>query len=251
MNEKDLRIITIILCCCFAALLIAAIVMGALGMLNDEDRKSVDFTQMTYVALGDSITYGADVTRGGYAMDHPYCDVVGQLLGLKAALNYGISGSTVCSSAVGYCGMCERYVDMPDDADIVSVMGGVNDYARQLPLGKYKDTDTTTFYGALDALASGLRDKYPDAFIFFMTPLKFRGNEGVMGNGGTLGDYRTAVKRVCKKYGIAVLDAAELADYSKSYNAEGYAGDGLHPEQEFVSETLAPVIAKFIRENYN
>ena len=248
MTEKDLRIITIILCCCLAAILLAAIVLGSLGLL-DEDKESVDFSQLTYVALGDSITYGYDISRGGFAMDNPYPAVVGQTLNLKAAINYGISGSTV-SAGVGRAEMCARYAEMIDDADIVSVMGGVNDFSVGVPLGKITDTDTTTFYGALNALASGLRDKYPDAFIFFMTPLKFRGCEGVMSNGGTLDDFRNAVKRVCKKYGIAVLDAAELADYSKDYDSANYTGDGLHPSQEFVNETLAPVIVKFIRDNY-
>ena len=249
MTEKDLRIITIILCCCLAAILIAAIVLGSLGLLNDKDKEPVDFSTLTYVALGDSITFGAQYPSGA-AMDTPYPEAVGQILNVKAALNFGISGSTVCASSVGYYGMCERYAEMPDDADIVSVMGGVNDYIIRIPLGKFGDTDTTTFYGALNALAKGLTEKYPNAFIFFMTPLKFRGNEGVMGNGGTLGDYRNAVKRVCKKYGIAVLDAAVKADYSKAYNSENYWGDGLHPDQYFVSETLAPVIAEYIQNNY-
>lgn len=137
-----------------------------------------------------------------------------------------------------------------DNADIVSVLGGVNDYLRTATLGNFGDTDNKTFYGSLDILCKGLKQKYPNSFIFFMTPLNTRCSPYTGSKLYKLDDFRIAIKDVCKKYGISVLDTAVLADFSKEFNADGYTGDGLHPSQDFHKNVLAPVIADFIKTNY-
>ncbi len=210
--------------------------------------EEIDFSALTYAALGDSITFGADYGRGYEAMDAPYCTEVGTLLGLKSVTNYGISG-TCLSDIRGQWGvMSRRYVDMADGFDIVSVLGGVNDCGSNAPLGDINSTGHDTIYGSLNILAKGLKEKYPNAFIFFMTPLPARA-EWFAGNlYYALPDVATAIKTVCAKYEIPVLDL-----YSKCpYEDEMYESfsDGLHPSQEFHKNVLAPLIAEFIRENY-
>ena len=74
--------------------------------------------------------------------------------------------------------MCNRYVNLPDDYDIVVVFGGTNDWnAKSLgALGVFGDTDVHTFYGAMKTLCEGLIKKYPDKLIVFMLPFKhFKG----------------------------------------------------------------------------
>ena len=140
---------------------------------------------------------------------------------------------------------------MRDDADIVSVMGGTNDFGRFTTLGTINDTQTSTFYGALNTLAKGLKEKYPNAFIFFMTPLKlisYRGN--LRDEGADFDKYRQAIKDVCAKYDIPVLDTAVLADASQEFGADDYQGDGYHPSQVFHRNVLSPVIFNFIKNNY-
>lgn len=207
------------------------------------------FSTLRYVALGDSITYAMDGTNGGLRMDKPYCDVVGDILGFRTVSNHGISGSTV-SHAENYSSApyCERFQTMPD-ADVVSVLGGANDIMNVCTLGQFGDEDAKTFYGALDILAKGLKEKYPNAFIFFMTPLKISFVDGVEDSHAAAEKYRLAIKQVCAKYDLPVLDTYVLCDFSQEYGAIGYAGDGLHPSQEFHKNTLAPVIAQFIKEN--
>lgn len=130
----------------------------------------VDFSQLTYSALGDSITEAMDGTKGGALMSEPYCEVVGDILGLKSVSNFGISGSTVCTATgkdYAKMPMCERYLTM-GKADIISVMGGTNDWGRYSTLGNINDTTSNTFYGALNILAKGLKDNCPNSFIFFI-----------------------------------------------------------------------------------
>lgn len=214
--------------------------------LGAEEKEEVNFSELTYAALGDSITAGSRGKLSGVFsgyMDTPYCVLVKDELGLKSVTNYGISSSTI-SSGNGYVSpMVERYDEM-DETDIISVMGGINDYGKPVALGAINDTETTTFYGALNTLAKGLKEKSPNAFIFFMTPLS------VPNFAPLLLKYCQAMKEVCAKYDIPVLDTNSLCDFSLEYNSVGYTGDGVHPSEEFHRDVLAPLIADFIKDNY-
>lgn len=206
---------------------------------------------LRYAALGDSITFALDGTRDCEIILKPYCELVKEQLGLCSAENYGINGSTISAFnkfGDAYMPMCVRYASM-EDADIVSVMGGINDFGRLAVLGDPKDELPTTFYGALNVLCKGLKEKYPHAFVFFMTPLKMQlyGDEAAE---STLKKFCNAIKEVCARFDIPVLDTAEQADFSLEYDAAGYYGDGLHPSAQFHREVLAPLIARFIRERY-
>ena len=171
--------------------------------------------------IGDSIVDGQD-------FDEIVCDT----MGLVKANEYGINGSTIAlpgSGADSRRAICERYDDMSDDADIIAVSAGTNDFEYAwCPIGTINDADdgtsNRTFYGALKALCKGLIEKYPHKVIFFTTPIK-RMQPFVDGNGGdytedyadttpfsknkygkTLGDYADIIKEVCGYYSIPVLD---------------------------------------------
>lgn len=146
--------------------------------------------------------------------------------------------------------MCERYKNMNDDFDIVSIMGGVNDYLRVAPVETINDNTSNTFYGTLNIICDGLKKKYPHSFIFFMIPLDTAIKPYSSNVSSSLGDFRKAIKDVCNKYDIDVLDTAIKADYKKEYNSNNYKGDGLHPSSNIHKNVLGPVIAKYIIDNY-
>lgn len=207
----------------------------------------IDWSKLRYAALGDSITFGLN---DGVQIK-PYCESVRESLGLNSVKNYGVNGSTVATAnALGdaYMPMCRRYTQM-EDADIVSVMGGTNDFGRYVALGDVNSIDTSTFCGALNVLCSGLKNKYSNAFMFFLTPLKMREYNG-RSEGKEFEQLRNAIKQICDRWNILVLDTATLADFSQEYGAADYKGDGLHPSQNFHTTVLAPVITQFIRDNY-
>lgn len=171
--------------------------------------------------IGDSIVDGPD-----------FDEIVVTRLELVKQNEYGINGSTISLNGNGSDGrnaLCERYDDMTDDADIVAVSCGTNDWMYAwAPVGTINDADdgssNTTFYGACKALCKGLIDKYPQKVVFFTTPIK-RAQAFENGNGGeytedgvmttpysknkygkTLGDYADIIKEVCGYYSIPVLD---------------------------------------------
>lgn len=235
----------IILSCCLAVVFLGAMLNQTLDLFDDSiEDTAVDFSQLTYVALGDSITDGRDI-YGIFDIDYPM--LVRQELGLRGYTNCGISGTTIAHRESVTNGFVDRYNAMPY-ADIVSVLGGVNDYQTNVPLGTINDTSLTTFYGSVNALAKGLKEKYSNSFVFFMTPYPCSSQWSANNTSrNTLEDYANAIKQVCSKYDILVLDLYHNGNFD--YNAN--SRDGLHPNEKFFATNTAPQIAQFIRDNYN
>jgi lysophospholipase L1-like esterase len=149
--------------------------------------------------------------------------------------------------------MCIRYANMSNDADIIAISGGTNDfYYAWTPIGTIDSTGTDTFYGALKTLCEGLITKYPKKPIFFTTPLK-RSQPFTDGNGGeytpdgvmltpfsknkygkTLMDYADIIKEVCGYYSIPVLDVNRESLLNPHITAQQDMFDNVltHPNDE-------------------
>ena len=138
---------------------------------------NVDWSQLTYSAVGDSITWGQD-GMANTQMELPYVDVVGNTLGLKKVFNNGIGWSTMSELKSCSCHsnpyihepMCLRYNKISIYSDIISVSGGVNDIAKNVSLGDINSYDKTTFYGAYNTFIKGVKENYPSAWLFLITP---------------------------------------------------------------------------------
>jgi lysophospholipase L1-like esterase len=179
-------------------------------------------------ALGDSLTHGDITGTGGDGT--PWTSYMNELTGLAICRNYGINGNKI----TGEGGMADRYADMDNDADVVCVFGGMNDFCRDVPLGKIEETGISTFYGALNTLAKGLYAKFPDAEMFFITPPKCKsslyGWESFTRNnaGLILKDYRDAILSVADKYSMPLLDLYSVSGMSCYLDNGKFRPDGLH-----------------------
>ena len=219
---------------------------------NSSNETTIDFSDKTYLAFGDSITWGADYSKSYARMDNPYPELVASELGLKSHVNLAVSGATLCSNSLNLVCMTDRIISYTQYADIVSVLMGVNDFNRSLPLGTIGDNNNTTVYGSLNLIAKHFQTYYSKSFVFFMTPYKvaFGGKDSFTDNtqGYNLLDVANAVKEVAENYGYPVLDLFNLGKYElEMYNTDN---DGIHPSQEFIREYTAPQIAQFIKDNY-
>ena len=236
------KFFVLFLCIVLAGSVFLGLLRGVSGFNNEiANPEQKDFSGAIYVALGDSLTYGEDgFTKG--RMENSYPELVKRELGLKFVQNCGVSGLRVDQ-------MYQRINKMNSKADIVSFMGGTNDCYQSVPLGTIDDNEMSTFYGRLNLLTKALLKKYPDAFLFYMTPFKsarstLNGNE----NGDTLEDFAEAIKNVCALYNIPCLDLYNLGQFElEMYDANS---DGIHPSQQFYEEYTAPMIAKFIQDHY-
>lgn len=87
------------------------------------------------VFLGDSITEGVGVSD----LKNLYCERVKAELGLSNAVNYGIGGTRIAAQADdGGQAFAVRYQKMDDDAALVIVFGGTNDFGHgTAPVGRF------------------------------------------------------------------------------------------------------------------
>jgi lysophospholipase L1-like esterase len=165
-------------------------------------------------ALGDSITFGAGATK-------PYHSFSGEDLGVSLVRNYGISGSTITKKDVDDTtqSMALRYTSMDNDADLITVLAGVNDVAA-VPLGTMSDRTVDTYYGACHVLFSGLLNKYPTKTIGALTQLQRQDGYSLQK------PYLEAYKEVCEFYGIPCLDL--------------FGGSGIYPNTQLGRDTYIP-----------
>lgn len=207
-----------------------------------------DLATLTYVAFGDSITYGIDgnyrVGDSAYRMTNPYPNLVGETLGLQAVRNMGVSGASFCPHP-DRANMTSNILGFGGEADIISLLLGVNDFTSKLPLGEPTDRDNTTIYGCLHLISEHFKTLYPDAFIFYMTPFQYKNpDNGIY----RLEDVANAVKTVAAEYDIPVLDMYNLGKYELEMNVS--PNDGVHPSQQHHIDYTAPLICEFLARHY-
>lgn len=228
---------------------------------------------LKYAALGDSITYGF-IPRNytGYPGQlKSFARITAKKLGMTF-VNYGISGSTLAYVS-NRNPMCRRYNDLPNDADLITVMGGTNDVRNGVTLGTMADRDDSTYYGALHVVLGGLYKKYmidqgttigKKKTIVALTPIKLleASSSSDPTGEGTLVDLEPwveAVKKVSAFYSIPCFDFYDLSginphlDRTIHGTEEGYTGyynpyitDGTHPTQEG-AEIMAKAFIGFLK----
>lgn len=204
------------------------------------------------VAYGDSITYGAftDVgeTSPNSVVGTRWCDIVAERLGFASLSNYAQSGISISStsSVLSERAISKCYNEMRDDAELVLIAGGCNDFGTDVVLGNTTDEEDVSFCGGLHVLCKGLKNKYPHATIIFVTPIDRKGSAS-NGLGLSLEDYRAKIKEIAGgMYGFRIVDGTCTGfDANDPAFLEKYMRDGTHPNQEchrMFGEAVAKVL---------
>lgn len=144
--------------------------------INRQDRKiiadsEVDFSDCKITCLGDSITAASNLDTIENYQSMSYPSQLGEILGVEEVVNLGIGGSSI--GRYWENAFVDRYQEIPEDTDVILVMGGTNDgfCASEKELGSLEKREKDTFTGDLDELLFGLQKDYPDARIVLITPL--------------------------------------------------------------------------------
>ena len=201
---------------------------------------------LTINFLGDSITEG----RGTTGEDKVFHQIIKEKYGLKHAYNYGIGGTRIARQVVPskvkprHDLTFELRSDIMDrNADAVVVFGGTNDFGHgDAPFGNVDSEDIYTFCGAVNSLINKLKRDFSNAKIIFMTPIH-RITEMNPSNpdGKILEDYVNAIRTICKKHSIPVIDLFEINPLDPADSK--LVPDGLHPSDAGHS-IMAEVIAE-------
>ena len=201
--------------------------------------------------LGDSITEGCGTTDFA---TKPFHQLIAKKYGMEIARNYGIGGtrfakqSTPSDSARWDLDFCSRFSEMDDDASLVVIFGGTNDFGHgDAPIGTPDDRTPDTFYGACHYLMSGTINKFPEARIVIMTPLHRITEDNKNVNGVNLAYYVSIIKEVAAFYSLPVIDLWAISGIQPRVDVikEKYCPDGLHPNDEG-HERMAAVIGAYL-----
>lgn len=221
----------------------------------------------TWCSYGDSITQEA-----------AWQDYVTEYFGFAKHYNRGIGSSTFAkndqtwyanpdgsyNSRFGFAGVTEApegttehegYLcssdridaSVPEDADLILIMGGTNDMGSNVPLGDLSfPFDEETFKGAVAATVVKIQEKVPGAVVVLASPLSGRGPEPAEGAslpdnrdveevmvnelGLTTEDYRDAMEEVARAMSIPFIDVYGTTGINQ-WNRSLYIRDVVHPSE--------------------
>lgn len=197
---------------------------------------------------GDSICQGI-INGGGYAK------IIGDLTGCVYE-NKGIGGGTIAQKQglVSHV-ICNDIVNMRNDANIICLEGGVNDYWNNIPLGEItpfsdfeSSVDTYTICGALEYMFRTALNKWSGVPIVFIVVHPIRGVRTTTNSAGyTFEQQVNKMKEVCSKYSIKVIDLMNgsggfICDIDKISETYTKNNDGVHPNQLGYEKYYVPQI---------
>lgn len=161
-----------------------------------------------WVACGDSFTQGdftnAPADTENKFTDNPYIGknkVYPFFIGRRNSMvivNEAVSGSTIAKSGAGagyFSAENGRYMQIPTDADYITLWFGINDEHHSIPIGTIDDTTNETFYGAWNVVMDYLLNNHPNAKIGI-----------VITNGCLNTEYPIAIREIAQKWGVGYLD---------------------------------------------
>ncbi|MCM1047088.1 MAG: SGNH/GDSL hydrolase family protein [Clostridiales bacterium] len=219
-------------------------------------KNSYDFSQMKIACLGDSITAASNLENEENYEQYAYPAVLKELLGAEEVYNLGIGGSSI--GRYWSAPFVERYTDIPEDTDIIIVMGGVNDgfCASINEFGNLEERTYGTFCGDLNELMQGLKENYPNATVFFATPMSTSLHGALMVKNPELlpqQEYVQVIETLAKEYGfefINLYNTGFLDSYDENIKEE-FVPDRTHGNQEgyrILAEHFASEIVKYYNE---
>lgn len=207
-------------------------------MQNEADRiviagSSYDFSHISIACLGDSITQASNLESMEDYQQYAYPTRLKEILGAESVTNLGIGGSSI--GRYWNQAYVDRYREIPQDTDLIIVMGGTNDgfCLTQEELGTLEERRAGTFTGDLDELMQGLKENYPDATIVFATPLPNILHDVLRKERQDLLPQTTLVnvmKQLAEEYEIPVIDLynSNILDTHDAAVIYNYMPDGVH-----------------------
>lgn len=228
--------------------------------VNQSDRERIaenrrDFSGVKIACLGDSITAAANLENEENYMQYSYPARLKELLGAEEVYNLGIGGSSI--GRYWSDAYVDRYQNIPQDADVIIVMGGTNDgfCVSDKEFGNLEERASRTFCGDLDELMRGLRENYPEAEIFFATPLPNILQDYLMIERDYLlpqKNFVNVIQTLAKEYDYTVIDLynSNILDSHDANVVADYIPDGVHANHDGY-QIMAEHFASEIIQHYD
>lgn len=224
---------------------------------NGIDKKAisendVDFSEISIACLGDSITEAANLSDMEDYQQYSYPTKLKDLLGAESVVNLGIGGSSI--GRYWDQAFVDRYKEIPEDTDLILVMGGTNDgfCLSENELGNMEERKERTYIGDLDELMRSLKQDYPDATIIFATPLPNVLHDILRKERDYLLPQSLLVnimKQLAAEYEIPVIDLynSNILDTHDAAVIYNYMPDGVHCNSDGYTLLAEHMAAEVIR----
>ena len=194
------------------------------------------------VCIGDSITDGSK-----------YQILVARATGMIRVLDNGVYGTTVSMARENAMSSDGRINIIPLDTDVITIMGGSNDWGAynilvgnidDCAMGDVTETENTlTFMGAYQLMLNKLYKRLPNArIVIFEQP--FRANMTPTAEGKVLDDFRKATREIAYKYGYPLIKTYQNAGINQ-LNYQSYLRDVVHPNDKGVLRLSEIIISGF------
>ncbi|MCQ2497954.1 MAG: GDSL-type esterase/lipase family protein [Lachnospiraceae bacterium] len=215
------------------------------------DADMTEFEGKKIACLGDSITEACTRTEPD-KIPIAYPTKLREVLQASEVTNLGIGGASL--GRYWYMPFCDRYQEIPEDTDIIFVMGGTNDgfCLTEDLIGNIEDREPNTLYGDVNDLMSGLKNDYPNAEIVFMTPLPNvthdilrKEREGLLPQTVVV----NCILELANEYGFEIIDLynSNFFDSHDSNLLAEYLPDGTHPNPDGYNLLARHIAAELIR----
>ena len=225
--------------------------------INHEDRRiiaenTIDFSDKKIACLGDSITAAINLEGQENYLEMSYPYQLGKVLNAGEMVNLGIGGSSI--GRYWDNAFVDRYKEIPEDSDIIIVMGGTNDgfCASEKELGSLQEREKRTFAGDLDELLKGLKKDYPDAEIVLVTPLPNILHDMLRRDRKDLlpqSSFVAIMKQLSEEYEIPVIDlyGSGILDSHDAAVIHSFIPDGVHGNEMGYHYLAEHIAAELIR----
>ncbi len=209
---------------------------------NERERKTIsendiDFSEIKIACLGDSITQAVNLDTLDHYQELAWPHVLKEALGAEEVVNLGIGGSSIGIDRAD--AFVDRYTEIPEDTDLIFVMGGTNDgfCASFVEFGNSEERAPRTFWGDLDELMDGLKEDYPEAEVIFLTPIPNSLHDYLKAERKYLmpqEEFSEVIITLAEEHGMEVFDLynSNILDGHDKDNILHLMPDGVHPNAE-------------------
>lgn len=215
-------------------------------------QSTLDFSDKKIACLGDSITQAANLESMEDYQQYSYPTKLTEILGAEEVVNLGIGGSSI--GRYWQDAFVDRYMDIPEDTDLILVMGGTNDgfCLHRENVGNFEERSPRTLIGDLDELMRGLKENYPDAEVVFVTPLPNVLHDILRKDRPELMSQRVIVDSMialAREYEFDVIDLydSNLLDSHDAAVISNYMPDGVHCNPDGYQILAEHIAADLIR----
>ena len=205
-----------------------------------------------WISYGDSITrgVGVDFVNG----EKRWQDYIVERYNIGTHIEMG-EGYTSLGHKNGEVGACYCHDSrlnalINESPDIVTILGGANDYIFNIPIGTDEDIESKnieTFKGAYAYIIERILSSKSDTIIVLLG--MFHNAMGAYGEGKgiySLKEYSVATKDIAKYFGLPFVDLNECGFNKYNFNDTNgiFSTDGIHPNKEG-AKRMAMVVSRW------